>query len=110
MPEVTMFEAPGEHPMGAHIALLANPMRNRHEGHNLSSGNRHRFVRNGGSRSMRCDDASKAAMKTDIMAVNNESMKKRRPTTMKMAGSMKAGKMDDCMMHMKEAEKAMGKM
>lgn len=60
---------------------------------------------------MKCDDASMAAMKTDMMAVKDEGMKKMATDHMKMAGdSMKAGKMDDCMMHMKEAEKAMGKM
>ena len=60
---------------------------------------------------MKCDDASMAAMKTDMMAVKDESMKKSATNQMMMAAdAMKAGKTDDCMMHMKEAEKAMGKM
>ena len=60
---------------------------------------------------MKCDDASMAMMKTDMMKVKDESMKKMATDHMMMAAdSMKAGKMDDCMMHMKEAEKAMGKM
>lgn len=60
---------------------------------------------------MKCDDASMAAMKTDMMSVKDESMKKMATDHMMMAAdSMKAGKTDDCMMHMKEAEKAMGKM
>lgn len=60
---------------------------------------------------MACDDASMAMMKTDMMALKDESMKKKATDHMMMAAdSMKAGKMDDCVMHMKEAEKDMGKM
>lgn len=60
---------------------------------------------------MKCDDASMAAMKTDMMAVKDEGMKKMATDHMMMAAdAMKAGKTDDCMMQMKEAEKAMGKM
>ncbi len=60
---------------------------------------------------VKCDAASMAAMKTDVMAVKDESIKKNANDHMTMAAdAMKAGKMDDCVMHMKEAEKAMGKM
>jgi len=60
---------------------------------------------------MKCDDTSMAMMKTETMAVKDAGMKKKASDQMMMAAnSMKAGKTDDCMMHMKEAEKAMGKM
>ncbi len=60
---------------------------------------------------MTCDDASMSAMKTDMMSVKDDSMKKMATDHMMTAAdSKKAGKMDDCMMHMREVEKAMGKM
>jgi hypothetical protein len=60
---------------------------------------------------MKCDEASMSMMKSDIDGTKDASMKKMASDHMMMAQqSMKAGKMDDCKMHMGEAMKSMGKM
>jgi len=60
---------------------------------------------------MKCDETSMTKMKTMAMGVKDANMKKMATDHMMMAqDSMKAGKMDDCTMHMKEAQKSMGSM
>ncbi|CAN5360814.1 hypothetical protein BH10PSE7_BH10PSE7_25450 [soil metagenome] len=61
----------------------------------------------------KCDDASMMKMQADMDAMTDASMKMQKDMAMKemdMAkDSMKAGKMDDCSMHMDKAMKEMMK-
>ena len=60
---------------------------------------------------MKCDDATMMKMQTEMDAITDPAMKEKKDMAMKemdMAKeSMKADKMDDCMMHMDGAMKAM---
>ena len=62
---------------------------------------------------VKCDDASMMKMQTEMDAVTDPAMKEQKEMAMKemdMAkDSMKAGKTDDCMMHLDGAMKAMKK-
>jgi hypothetical protein len=60
---------------------------------------------------MKCDDASMMKMKADLDAMTGDAMMAKKEMAMKemdmASDAMKAGKMDDCTMHMGEAMKAM---
>ena len=60
---------------------------------------------------MKCDEATMSSMNTKVMGMKDQAMMKEAQNHMALAKtSMESKKMDDCMMHMKEAQKSMGNM